>query len=39
MVTAQKNGFLFEDKMQFKFEDLDLIGYKSYPNIKAEMAI
>ena len=23
----------------FKFEDLDLIGYKAYPNIKAEMAI
>ena len=28
-----------KDIMQFKFEDLDLIGYKSYPNIKAEMAI
>ena len=25
--------------LDFKFEDLDLIGYKSYPNIKAEMAI
>ena len=25
--------------LEFKFEDLDLIGYKSYPNIKAEMAI
>jgi dihydrofolate reductase/thymidylate synthase len=25
--------------LEFKFDDLDLIGYKSYPNIKAEMAI
>ena len=25
--------------LDFKFEELDLIGYKSYPNIKAEMAI
>ena len=25
--------------LEFKFEDLDLIGYKSYPNIKADMAI
>ena len=25
--------------LEFKFEDLDLIGYKSYHNIKAEMAI
>jgi dihydrofolate reductase/thymidylate synthase len=24
---------------EFKFEDIDLIGYKAYPNIKAEMAI
>ena len=24
---------------EFAFEDLDLIGYKAYPNIKAEMAI
>ena len=28
-----------KDISEFKFEDLDLIGYKAYPNIKAEMAI
>jgi thymidylate synthase len=27
------------DIMDFKFEDIELLGYKSYPNIKAEMAI
>jgi len=32
--NEKKNNIL-----EFKFEDLDLIGYKSYPNIKAEMAI
>lgn len=35
LIKGQKK----KDIMQFKFEDLDLIGYKSYPNIKAEMAI
>ena len=28
-----------KDITDFKFEDLDLLGYKAYPNIKAEMAI
>ena len=28
-----------KDINEFTFEDLDLIGYKAYPNIKAEMAI
>ena len=28
-----------KDITEFKFEDIDLIGYKAYPNIKAEMAI
>lgn len=33
------NGEKKNNILDFKFEDLDLIGYKSYPNIKAEMAI
>ena len=33
------NGEKKKNILEFKFEDLDLIGYKSYPNIKAEMAI
>jgi len=33
------NGEKKQNILDFKFEDLDLIGYKSYPNIKAEMAI
>ena len=33
------NGEKKKNILDFKFEDLDLIGYKSYPNIKAEMAI
>jgi dihydrofolate reductase/thymidylate synthase len=33
------NGDKKKNIQDFKFEDLDLIGYKSYPNIKAEMAI
>ena len=33
------NGEKKNNILEFKFEDLDLIGYKSYPNIKAEMAI
>ena len=33
------NGEKKKDIQEFKFEDLDLIGYKSYPNIKAEMAV
>lgn len=28
-----------KDILEFKFEDLELIGYKTHPNIKAEMAI
>ena len=28
-----------KDIMDFKFEDIEIIGYKSYPNIKADMAI
>ena len=28
-----------KDILEFKFEDIELVGYKSYPNIKAEMAI
>jgi len=28
-----------KDILEFKFEDLELLGYKAYPNIKAEMAI
>jgi len=28
-----------KDISEFKFEDLDLIGYKAYSNIKAEMAV
>ena len=28
-----------KDIMDFKFEDIELLGYKAHPNIKAEMAI
>jgi thymidylate synthase len=35
LIKGQKKKNIID----FKFEDLDLIGYKSYPNIKAEMAI
>lgn len=28
-----------KDILEFKFEDLELIGYKAHPNIKAEMAV
>lgn len=28
-----------KDMLEYKFEDLELIGYKAHPNIKAEMAV
>ena len=35
ILTQQKK----KNILDFKFEDLELLGYKSYPNIKADMAI
>jgi dihydrofolate reductase/thymidylate synthase len=39
LLIKLSNGEKKKNILDFKFEDLDLLGYKSYPNIKAEMAI
>uniref|UniRef100_A0A6C0F024 DHFR domain-containing protein n=1 Tax=viral metagenome TaxID=1070528 RepID=A0A6C0F024_9ZZZZ len=39
LVNQSSQGVKKNDILDFKFEDIELVGYKSYPNIKAEMAI
>jgi len=39
IVKGDSEGKKKKDIMDFKFEDIELLGYKAHPNIKAEMAI
>ena len=39
IVKSNPEGEKKKDIMDFKFEDIELLGYKAHPNIKAEMAI
>lgn len=39
IIKNNLDGEKKKDIMDFKFDDIELIGYKSHPNIKADMAI
>ena len=38
-INGNLQGEKKKDIMDFKFEDIELLGYKAHPNIKADMAI